>query len=288
MKFNRLSIGVQDFNDDTLAYIGRRHTGKQATEALEKARKRGFKRINIDLIYGLPTQTIESWRINLAIVKDLMPEYVTTYHLRREKGTPIGRLDPSDFPSKEESMYLESLERLVMLGYIQIAPNQFALPTHTFVQQENKWKRGDELVGLGASAYSFFEGFVYYNVRSIERYAELVEEGKLPIWIGEKVPIRDLMRRNLIFGLKTSGINRDDGGLNKRIFKNGFGISPNLVFNDELERLKELELIEEKGDFIRLTLKGLVLSEEVCRELYSQEIKTQLDKIEDKFGRGGL
>ena len=96
------------------------------------------------------------------------------------------------------------------------------------------------------------------------------------------------MRRTLIFGLKTSGINREDSGLDKKMFEERFGITVESFFGVELERLRKLGLIKDDGNFIKLSLTGLVLSEEVCRELYSPEIKTQLDKIGDKFGRGGL
>ena len=206
---NRISIGVQDFNDDILRFVMRRHTGKMAIEAIEKARKAGFKKINIDLIYGLPRQTINHWKNNLSIISKLRPEYITIYHLRREKGTVIATLKKSEFPSKEEiiKMYLEGLNRLKELGYIQIAPDQFASPGNIFEQQENKWKVGKELIGLGASGYSFFNGFVYYNARSIKDYSKLVQEGKLPVWLGKEVSAKELMRRTLIFGLKTSGIN---------------------------------------------------------------------------------
>ena len=287
---NRISIGVQDFNDDILRFVMRRHTGKMAIEEIEKARKAGFKKINIDLIYGLPRQTINHWKNNLSIISKLRPEYITIYHLRREKGTVIATLKKSEFPSKEEiiKMYLEGLNRLKELGYIQIAPDQFASPGNIFEQQENKWKVGKELIGLGASGYSFFNGFVYYNARSIKDYSKLVQEGKLPVWLGKEVSAKELMRRTLIFGLKTSGINREDSGLDKKMFEERFGITVESFFGVELERLRKLGLIKDDGNFIKLSLTGLVLSEEVCRELYSPEIKTQLDKIGDKFGRGGL
>lgn len=185
-------------------------------------------------------------------------------------------------------MYLESIKKLTLLGYIQIAPNQFALPGNTYKQQEHKWKEWQELIGLGVSAYSFFNGFVYYNIRSIKEYDKLLQEGKLPVWIGKRISIKELLRRSLIFGLKTSGINRQNSGFDKRIFEERFGISPELVFGKELERLKRLELIRDNGNFIKLTLKGSVLSEEICRELYSDDVKARLEEIGDKFGRGGL
>lgn len=287
---NRISVGVQDFNDDVLTYIGRRHNSEKALESIKTAREVGFERINIDLIYGLPKQTIDKWNHNLDIIENIKPSYVTTYHLRREKATPIRHFPESDFPSKEENMYmyLSGLERLTKLGYLQVAVNQFALPGFEFKDQENKWKRQSELLGLGPSAYSFNRGIVYHNLRSFYDYERLTNNKILPVWIGKKVSTKELMRRILIFGLKTSGINRQDGGLDKRLFEERFGISPEVVFGTELNRLKGLGLIKDDKNFVKLTLTGLVLSEEVCRGLYSDDVKDILNKVEDKFGRGGL
>lgn len=287
---NRISTGFQDFNDDILSYIGRKYNSKEALESIKTAREVGFEKINIDLIYGLPKQTIDKWDRNLDIIGTIKPQYITTYHLRREKGTPIRNFPESDFPSKEENihMYLSALERLTKLGYTQIAVDQFALQGFEFREQENKWKKQSELLGLGPSAYSFNRGLSYHNIRSFYDYERLTTHNILPVNIGKRISTKELMRRALIFALKTSGINKKDSGLDKQLFEDRFGISPDLVFGTELNRLKELGLIEHDENFIKFTLKGLVLSEEVCRELYSKEIKDQLEKIGDKFGRAGL
>ncbi|MBI4210576.1 MAG: coproporphyrinogen III oxidase family protein [Candidatus Diapherotrites archaeon] len=294
---NRLSIGVQDFNDDVLEARKRGHTGKEAMDAFQRARRGyGFDRINIDLIYRLPKQSPENWRKNLDIIAGLRPDYVTLYHLRKERRTVLGKLDESHFPTKEQAieMYVNALEFLVGLGYTQISANQFAKPGKEFVQQENKWHLGSELLGLGISAYSCFNGYSYRNIGkfggtdTIDDYIKKVESGCLPIESGEKLTPLDEMCRFAVFAIKTSGINRPDGGIDKRLFRQRFGLPVEFVFPEVLEKLKKDELIEETGTHIRLTLPGLVIAEEAAAMFYSDEIRKRLREKNDLFGRGGL
>jgi oxygen-independent coproporphyrinogen-3 oxidase len=295
---NRLSIGVQDFNDEVLAARNRGHTGQQAIDAFKKARFHGFNKINIDLMYRLPKQSLERWEYNLKIIGELRPDYVTLYHLRKEKRTSLSRYDESIFPSKEESMkmYLIALSFLVGLGYVQISPNQFALPQEEFKQQEHKWHFGSELLGLGVSAYSWFNGYSYRNigrfgmgiVQSVEDYMKRIESGWLAIESGEKISLKEQMHRFAVLAIKTSGINREDAGIDKRLFFERFGVPIQAVFGETLEDLKKKGLIEETDNFIRLTLRGLIVAEEVATMFYSEDVKRRLRELDDPFGRNGL
>lgn len=295
---NRLSIGVQDFHDEVLKARNRIHSGKQAIDSYNKARKYGFDKINIDLIYRMPKQSLDIWKKNLEIIGELKPDYVTTYHLRKERRTPIGKYGESQFPSKEEAMemYIMAIEFLVNLGYTQISPNQFALPQKEFKQQEHKWHIGSELLGLGVSAYSWFNGYAYRNIgkygkgmrNSLEDYMQRIETGHLAIESGEKLNVEEQMSRFAVFGIKTSGINRQDSGIDKRLFYKRFGIQIQDVFDEVLENLKNDRLIEETDNFVRLTLPGLIVAEEVATMFYSKYVKIRLKEVNDKFGRNGL
>jgi oxygen-independent coproporphyrinogen-3 oxidase len=193
-------------------------------------------------------------------------------------------------------MYLMALEVLVGLGYIQISPNQFALPQKEFKQQEHKWHLDSELLGLGASAYSWFNGRAYRNVgkfgksirQDIETYMQMVENGQLPIESGEIITAIEQMSRFAVLAIKTSGINREDGGIDKKLFYERFGVHVHDVFGEVLERLKGDELIEETDNFIRLTLGGLIIAEEVATMFYSDDVKRTLKELDDPFGRNGL
>ena len=293
---NRLSIGVQDFNDEVLEARKRGHTGMQAVEAFERARSHGFDSINIDLMYRLPLQTLANWEKNLEIIGRLRPEYVTLYHLRKEKRTLLGKQDESKFPTKEEAMemYLRSLEFLVGAGYAQIAPNQFAKPGKTFVQQERKWHEDSELLGLGVSSYSWFNGRSYRNIgrfgtpHGVNEYIEAIEAGKLPIESGEKITPLEHMCHFAVFGIKTSGVNRPDGGIDKQLFLQKFGVPIEMVFSEVLEKLKKEELVTETAARIQLTIGGLIVAEEVATMFYSKSVQERLEQVGNKFGREGL
>ncbi|MDO8481231.1 MAG: coproporphyrinogen-III oxidase family protein [Nanoarchaeota archaeon] len=295
---NRLSIGVQDFHDPVLAARHRGHTGQQAIDAYHRARTLGFENINIDLIYRLPQQTLAGWDQNLQVIRDLAPDYATFYHLRKERRTSLGKKKEACFPTKEEAMemYLRALETLVGMNYLQISPNQFAAPKKEFRQQEHKWHRGSELLGLGASAYSWFNGFAYRNVgrfgtnmrKDLTTYLSTIESGHLAVESGERPTAQEQMRRFALFGLKTSGINRPSGGIDKQLFLERFGVSLEAILGDAIQDLKTKGLVEEDAQTLRLTLGGLLVAEEVATLLYSSAMNNRLKKVKNTFGRDGL
>jgi oxygen-independent coproporphyrinogen-3 oxidase len=286
---NRLSIGIQAFDDHLLLKVcNRGHNVKMAVSAITQAKKVGFKNgVNIDLIYGLPDQTPKGWMQTLSKAKELMPEFITLYHLRIKKGTPMSRFSEGRFPTEHNTllMYIAGVDYLKDLGYVQIAPDQFALLGYSFQQQERKW-RNEELLGLGVSAYGYVNNTVYHNVRSIQDYGDTVHRGCLPVYIGKRLSKREQMTRAMIFGLKLSGVNRKDGGLDKRLFKKAYGIDAESVFGEILIRLEKLGLIKRSNQHIQLTYKGILFSDEVCSEFYSSEEKEQLHRMGHKYGRG--
>ena len=295
---NRLSIGVQDFHDEVLAARHRGHTGQEAIDSYHRARKHGFERINIDLMYRLPKQTLGLWDETLCIIGDLKPDYVTLYHLRKERRTTLSKRNESLFPSKEEAMemYIRALEFLIDTGYIQISPNQFALPQKEFRQQEQKWHFGSELIGLGASAYSWFNGFTYRNVgrfgenmrKSLEDYISRIESGSLAVESGERLTAEEQMIRFAVFGIKTSGINKPSGGIDKKLFFDRFGVPIDIPLGDKIEDLKNKGLLEKDEDVIRLSLGGLIIAEEIAAMFYSSKVNRRLEELGNKFGRDGL
>ena len=295
---HRLSIGVQDFHNEILLARHRGHSGQEAIDSYQRARNHGFESINIDLMYRLPKQTLKLWDENLDILRDLKPDYVTLYHLRKERRTSLGKKEETIFPSKEEAieMYVRALEFLTDLGYIQISPNQFALPKKEFRQQEQKWHFGSELIGLGASAYSWFNGFTYRNIgrfgehmpQSLEDYMSRIESGNLAVESGVRVTTEEQMRRFAVFGIKTSGINKPSGGINKKLFFDRFGISIKIPLGDKIEDLKKKRLLEEDENVIRLSLGGLIIAEEVATMFYSGNVHKELQETDNRFGRDGL
>jgi oxygen-independent coproporphyrinogen-3 oxidase len=268
---NRLSIGFQTFNDNILKLLGRRHDSKQAIECYNLAVKAGFKNINIDLIPGLPYQTLEIWQKDLEQIGKLKPASVTCYPLSIKQTAAIWQMyqkEKNRFPGREDVliMHIMANEFFNKLGYAQ-RPVWWFTKTSEFVykQQIHKWGELGEQLAIGVSGYSFISDFQYFNYRTVPQYLEAVEKGNLPIWRGIKLSKEDLMRRMILFGLKT--------GLSKNLFKIKFGQNPKDIFKEIWGKMKNLGLIEEDEEIIQLSYKGKLFADEVSKEFYSDEIK---------------
>jgi len=268
---NRLNIGFQTFNDDILKLLRRRHNSKQAINSFNLARKAGFQNINIDLIPGLPDQTLNIWQNDLEQIGKLKPASVTCYPLSIKQTAgiyPLYQKEKQRFPSREDVivMHIMANEFFGKLEYTQ-RPVWWFTKTSEYVyrQQIHKWGELGEQLALGVSGYSFISDFQYFNFRTVPQYLEAVKNNNLPIWKGIKLSKEDLMRRMILFGLKT--------GLNKNLFQSKFRKMPKDIFKEIWEKLENLGLIEEDKDTIQLTYKGKLFADEVSKEFYSEEVK---------------
>jgi len=271
---NRLSIGFQTFNNDILKFIGRRHTFEQATEAYNIAKEVGFENINIDLITGLPDQTLEVWENDLMQAMKLNPNSITCYPFYLKEGTglwSIFKKEPQRFSTKELVilMNIMTAEFFKEHKFIQRPLRWFAKePKYMYHQQLFKWEEIGEQLAIGPSSYSFINDFQYFNQNNIPGYLDSVNKGELPIEKGAKLNQEDLMRRLIIFGLKSQ--------LQKKIFKDKFSIEPREVFKNIWDKLENLGLIKENNEIIQLSYKGRLFADEVAKEFFSDKIKKLL------------
>lgn len=170
--FNRISLGVQSADDGLLRAIGRIHTFAQVQEAVAAVRKAGFKNLSMDLIYGLPGQTMQQWEDTLAAVIALAPEHISCYGLKLEPGTPLyDRRDSECFPDDDAQadMYLYAVTVLAQNGYEQYEISNFAKPG--FASRHNlKYWHMEEYAGFGPGAHSDFGGVRYAYVRDLDSY----------------------------------------------------------------------------------------------------------------------
>lgn len=167
---NRLSIGIESFEDHILKTCGRRYRTDTAVRAYLEARERGFQNINLDMIYGLADQTLDDWKRTLEVVMELKPDCLTTYHLRMKPGTPMASFSISRFPSEDvcRDMQITTITELTNAGYTQVLGNQFVLDrSKSYRYEVEKWKDNRDIIGIGASAYSYIDGWAYYNIRSL-------------------------------------------------------------------------------------------------------------------------
>lgn len=171
---NRLSMGVQSAQDGELREIGRIHSYQQATQAFQQARQAGFDNLSLDLIYGLPDQTMESWQASVEAVLQLAPEHLSCYGLKLEEGTPLYERRQQEHMADDDTqadMYLWMVERLAQAGYGQYEISNFARPG--FESRHNlKYWQGKEYMGFGPSAHSYFGARRYSFVRDLDVYVK--------------------------------------------------------------------------------------------------------------------
>lgn len=275
MGFNRLNIGVQAFEDRLLRVCRRPHNAEGAIRAIMIAREAGFENVNVDLMFGLPTQTFEDWERTLETIISLRPASVTCYKLRRKRGTRFGRLRPEDLPTVEDQlvMHIMAVEALTDAGYFLWHFETLFVrdPKYSHRHQEHKWGQAGDILGLGISAYGYLNGYTYYNLSLPGEYQERVNHGRLPIEIGHRLDLDELQRRRLIFGLTQLHVD-------ERAFRQQFGISPIQTFPKKLRLLEKLGLITfGKGQTIDVTrYPGLLFVMEMMTAFYSPIVKQVL------------
>jgi len=281
--FNRLSIGVQTFDEKLLKLYNRLYTPEEAIKSFNLARRIGFSHINIDLMFGLAGQTVYDWGETLKIAKDLRPANVTVYPFTDSFGeTAMYRKPGSYFPSEAERllMHVMAIEKLLEAGYIQITPYQFILSwKYPYAHQEHKAKNG-EIYALGVTGHSFVGRCDYFNQSTLTRYKSLLAQNKLPIERGRCLSKKELMIRFAIYGLqKTSGLNRKNGGIDKSAFKKRFGITLERAFKGNLDKLERLGLISNSKGHVKLSYKGLLHPVETSLLFYAKKDRAIVDRL---------
>lgn len=258
---NRLSYGVQAFHDELLKKIGRIHDTKQVYKSIEDARKAGFDNISIDLIFGLPGQTLALFQETLDTAFSLDLQHFSAYSLKVEENTLFHVLYEKDqlaLPPEEEEVAMYELVRSEMdkHGYNQYEISNFSKPGYQSEHNKTYWKN-DEYYGIGAGAHGYVERQRHVNAGPVQQYIQLVKEKGLPRL--EEFPVRkkEAMEEFMIMGLRLME------GVSKQEFFNRYQESLVERFRSPLQDLTKLGLLEERGDQICLTEKGIPLGNEV-------------------------
>lgn len=258
---NRLSLGVQSLDDDLLAAMGRIHRRRDVYEAFDQARRAGFSNINLDLIFGLPGQTLDGWRATLKEAIALQPEHIAAYSLQVEEGTPWGKLAaagelPLPGEELELAMYQEARQMFAAVGYQQYEISNFARPGYQCRHNLTYWLNQPYL-GLGAAAASYWRGRRWQNYSELHRYRHVLSRGRLPRAEIETLTPHQQMAETMFMGLRLmAGVDLED-------FRQRFGVDAREVYARELAGLYRAGLVEEKDGHLRLTEKGLPLANEV-------------------------
>ena len=202
---NRISMGVQSSNDEELALLNRPHTFAQARQAVEMVRDAGFENLSLDLIYGLPGQSLESWRESVDEVLSLQPEHLSLYGLTLEEGTPLWQrretLTLADGDGQAD-MYLWAVERLAQTGYDQYEISNFAREGYRSRHNLKYWT-GQEYVGFGPAAHSDFGDRRYSYIRDLDGYIDGMLNGGQIVDSSELIPLEERGHEYLMLRLRT-------------------------------------------------------------------------------------
>jgi len=271
---NRISYGVQSANTEELRMLERAHDFFDVIEAVTSARKAGFENLNLDLIYGLPEQTLQTWQTTVKRILDLHPEHISAYALTLEHGTPFGRwsskglLPPPD-PDLAAEMYEWASETFEANGYIQYEISNWARPGHECSHNLQYW-RGRPYLAFGAGAHGYANGYRYSNVLRIKTYIDRLANPEssgstlqYPLSFAtvnqHKQSLEDDMSEFMMTGLRLTreGVGEDE-------FQARFGQSMREVYGNEIEDLLKLGLIENvSARRVKITKRGRLLGNQV-------------------------
>lgn len=262
---NRLSLGVQAFSDRLLAALGRSHTVAEAEIAIKAARQAGFTNLNLDLMYGLPGQSVADWQDSLAQAIVHGPEHLACYELTIEEETPFGRLVERGellLPREEAALAMAELthDLVAQGGLARYEISNYAAPGRECRHNLNYWRNGDYL-GLGAGAVSCLSGFRFSTVAEPEPFTGLVQKGELPFVEGECLPLAARFRESVVMGLRMIQ------GVSFAPLQRRFGLTPPSYYGKILDDLQQQGLVAVSPDSLHLTKAGLPVANQVLAQL---------------------
>lgn len=257
---NRISVGVQSFDDKILQGLGRDHSLQQIDRAYDLIRKEGFDSVNIDMMFALPGQTIEQWTTDLYELQKRDPDHVSTYCLTFEEDTRLyAKLAAGQVlrqERQEADFYEYTWDRLAEMGYAQYEVSNFSKEGHSCIHNLNTWKMYD-WIGLGPSAASQYRGRRYTNVADLHVWKEGVGVSEREFFENELLPEEMRCQDALIFGLRLVE------GVDLRELKTRFGTDCVVPFEACLEELLADQLITMTKERIVPTRQGMLLADRI-------------------------
>jgi oxygen-independent coproporphyrinogen-3 oxidase len=260
---NRISIGVQSFDDDDLKFLTRIHTGDEAVKTVRDAENVGFRNISIDLIFNLPRQTKEKWKSNLRKAVSLPVQHISAYSLILERGTILnkmvldGEVEIGD-ESFDADLYQLTQNFLINNGFVQYEVSNFALPGFECKHNQQYWNYGD-YVGIGTAAHSFVNGKRWWNYKSLTYYLKSVKEKGNAIAGSEVLTNVEMLEEYVMLALR-------GGGLDIKSFECEFSSEWMKTNNSKIIKYKKLGLLEITSENIKLTKQGYALCDEILTE----------------------
>jgi len=261
---NRISIGVQSFNDDELKFLTRVHNSNTAVETLHIASEVGFENISLDLIFNLPKQSKQMWLRNLKQAIQLPIKHISTYSLTLERGTILNKMVLDGKVTLQDNdhdadLYETTIDFLTQNGFYQYEVSNFAKPGYECRHNNAYWQYKDYL-GLGTSAHSFVDGKRWWNYSSLKRYISEIDTNGYAVANYEALSAEEFHNEYVMLALRSSGIK-----LNK--YKNTFGDNWLKKNYSYLEKLENENFIFLNDSNIKLTKKGYTVCDEILQNI---------------------
>jgi len=262
---NRLSIGVQSFNDKHLKWMNRQHTSKEAIDTFHLARKVGFENISLDLIYALPGENHENWLNDLEMMVGLRPEHISSYCLTIEPQTAFGnwlkkgkiKAIDEDFAADQFEILLDTMAKY---GYDQYEISNFAQPGYESQHNSAYWK-DEKYLGIGPSAHSYSGKFRKANVANNAKYLKGIKEGEVPAEVITLSP-EDQVNEYILTSLRTKW------GCDMSRLKTKYNVDLLSEQEHYLNKLASQDLIYEDEGCLILTNKGKLLADKIASDLF--------------------
>lgn len=254
--FGRLSLGVQSFCDDELRLLGRIHTASEAAAAVENARDAGFDNVSVDLIRGLPGQSLQGWLGSVERAIALGPEHISAYGLSLEEGTPLteqvrsGRL-PAPEGSEDPDWVRCTVETLGGAGYARYEISNYCRAGRESRHNLNYWHNG-EYIGIGAGAWSYLGGERFRNVADPAQYTSRALEGTELVCERERLCSQEALGETIMLGLRTVA------GLDMARLSRRFGVDVAERYSDTIRELVAAGMLVEDGERLRPTAEGML------------------------------
>ncbi len=262
---NRLSIGVQSFNDEHLKWMNRQHSSKEAIDTFHLARAKGFENISLDLIYALPEENHNNWLRDLNMITELRPEHISSYCLTIEPQTAFGnwlkkgkiKAIDDDFAADQFEILLETMDKY---GYDQYEISNFAQPGYESQHNSAYWK-DEKYLGIGPSAHSYNGKFRKANVANNAKYLKGIGEGEIHFEVITLSP-EDQVNEYILTSLRTKW------GCDLSLLKAKYQVDLLTEQEHYLNKLASQDLIFEDEGFLILTDKGKLLADKIAADLF--------------------
>ena len=265
---NRLSIGVQTFDDKRLRWINRIHDKSQIINAFKNARRAGFKNISIDMMYALPGTEPRLWKEELTKAVNLGPEHISLYGLTIEKKTTFGKWEEKgkliQLPEEEAAtQYLTASEYLSHNGYVQYEVSNFGQPGF-FSRHNMSYWNGSSYLGIGPGSHSYNGSTRQINVSNNVKFLSKIIEDEDYFEV-ENLSTTQLINEKILTGLRTRN------GLNIAQIKDNYGVDLLVVYAKLINQLKDQNLLFLEKNNLRLTINGLLVADEIALRMFFTE-----------------